>query len=365
MAADPYVGTWSVENIPGFGDQNTPWKNGGSITLTAASRGEVMAFHDVQFGGQPLRDYCFGDPVNPPTNYTPPVVSGWYLVSTSWAGAAGGCISNHTDGSVVFYGQGGAGQVKHTTFRSQLCPKAPCLTGVWRAKVIPTDWLYFYAPQGAAGTTKTVSEPAPGKSTTIDSPPVPAKCAASARAVASTQVCEIILDGGTGKIAIAEEGDVTFRGDDPTLFFFWCWLNYFPSASKLSPHDQLVFCLDLTVGFAKEGSLGVPRRIAARSSVAASAETATAGAGCKTKAIPIALRKRGGKLVVVGPAKKAKLPAGSTRYACSFSDGKATLTVTAPRGLRKAVGKTLTLGAYKPKTAPRGNAKLRVTFGWK
>jgi hypothetical protein len=133
---------------------------------------------------------------------------------------------------------------------------------------------------------------------------------------------------------------------------------------EFSPGQQLLACLTFARDLVAAGKLGKPRRIPARSSAAVSAEAATAGAGCKTKAVPIALRKRGGKFVVVGGAKKAKVPAGSTRYACSFSNGKATSAVTAPRGLRKAVGKTLSLGIYKQKKAPRGNAKLAVTFGW-
>lgn len=47
MADDAYVGTWSAANIPGF-DQDTPWKNGGTVIVTAATRSQVAAFKDVK-----------------------------------------------------------------------------------------------------------------------------------------------------------------------------------------------------------------------------------------------------------------------------------------------------------------------------
>lgn len=306
-------------------------------------------------------------------------MSAYYLLSWSWGGASGtmaGCQSSFTSGFPNFWGQGTAGQLQSG---ASACSPNPCLRGYWTDKLGP--YLTFAATPSSPQMTKTVSEPAPGKSTTVESPSVPKACtASSARTVASSreaQRCEVTVKGNAGGgelnfdikwIATAGEGDLLKAS--PGEFVFWCWLDYDfvqkdGTVAKLSATQQLLACVNLAGELVRRGKLGSPKRLPARGSAAVSAETARAGAGCKTKAIPIALRARGRKLVVAGRAKKAKLPAGSTRYQCSFRDGRATLTVTAPRGLRKAVGKTLSLGVYKQNKAPRTKAKLSVTFGWK
>lgn len=357
-ADDPFVGTWSVKNVPGQ-NQNTPWKNGGTITITAATQAQVMPYD----GNGQITTYCV-------RNVT---VRGWYLVSYAWAngqqGTMGGCNSSatgsQTHGVIRFTGKvggdWGGGTVEAASPTSCSPTAQTCLAGTWYGPTVG----YFVAGPSKEPTTKTVSGPAPGASRSVESPSVPAGSGAQ-RGDVEVELGAEGDDGYWRWTATAGEGDL--RKTDAEGLVFWCWLDYdFKDKTgrpvQLSAVQQLFACVQLTVDLLRHGKLGSPQPAVSRSSSAISMPSVTAGAGCKTKAIPIRLRKRGKKLVVAGRA-KANLPAGSTRYACSFSGGTAKLTVTAPHGLRKAVGKTLSLSVYRQKKAPRASRKLRVTFGW-
>jgi hypothetical protein len=369
-SADPYVGTWPVLNIPGVGDQDTPWRNGGTITIKAASRSDIMAYSDVEYVGHPVQDYCTGRTDQPP-GYTPPAVSAWYLVTLSWAGTAGGCISNLTDGSVAFWGlHGGTGRVSHSTATGQLCPQAPCLSGRWTSDP-DTPFRYFYAPQGPEGTTKTVSEPAPGKSKLVESPALPSDCATSKAA----KSCEIefgIRDTSENDLNYDTIAAVGGQGSGVTGLFWTCWLMYeFTDGNgkvvNLTLKQRLLACIEIVKVVACEAANGKPCKGLEQPAVAAREVRTTAGRmapGCKTQAVPIRVRKRKGKILSVTVAKRFKDRSG-VKYRCSYGGGSATISITGPSNLRKAIGaKKLPLLIVRAKKAPRASGKLSITFGW-
>jgi hypothetical protein len=220
------------------------------------------------------------------------------------------------------------------------------------------------------GTTKAVTEPKPGGSKFVDSPALPAAldCSGSPR----PKGCSIFVDDQAGGqdprgTVIAAEGDFE-RAPTAGEFVFWCWLNYdFTNPDGVVIHlpakYQLGYCISMALYLIKGGKLGKPKPPAVRLSSEGPAKAEAAG--CRAKAIPILLRKRGRKIVSLGQAKKAKLTSSSFRYGCSASGGKATITITAPRGLRQSLGKKLDLMVARAKNAPRRTGKLSITFGWK
>jgi hypothetical protein len=239
-------------------------------------------------------------------------------------------------------------------------------TGAWTVRIYRVE----------SGTTKTVSEPAPGRSTYIESPNLPVDCGTSpGRALSSAlkpNLCELSIANSTGDLrgtTIVGEGDVEKVPRTPGAFVFWCWLNVdleddAGAVIQLTPTEQLHVCIDMAVRLFSRGDLGAPRPALVRRSAGAPVEKATSG--CRSKSIPISLRKRKGKgkVVALGRAKHAKLKASSVRYSCSASGGLAKITIKGPRGLRKAVGKKLNLTVVRAKKAPRRSGKLTFTFGW-
>jgi hypothetical protein len=180
--------------------------------------------------------------------------------------------------------------------------------------------------------------------------------------------------GGTYKdylshSAIGTEGDLERLKGKLGEFILWCWVTYeFKNGAgqtlTVTARQQLFACISLASYLIKEGNFGSPKPAPTRAAAAVEDQSIRRGDGCTEKAIPIALHKRGGKYVLGGRAKKAKLSASSMRYGCTVSNDTVTLAATAPRGLRKAVGKTLTVGLYHASGAPAGNGKAGIRFGW-
>jgi hypothetical protein len=221
--------------------------------------------------------------------------------------------------------------------------------------------------------TKTVDLPAPGKSAQADSPATPAKCDGTCKidvydetydSTSATRYSTYLSHS-----AIGTEGDLERLKGKLGEFILWCWVTYeFRDEGgvvhPLTPHYQLLVCINLAVYLIKTGALGSPKPAPARATAAVEGGAVRRGDGCTEKAIPIVLHKRRGKYVLGGRAKKAKLSASSTRYGCTVSNGTVTLAATAPRGLRKAVGKTLTVGLYPSPDAPAASGKVGMQFGW-
>jgi hypothetical protein len=170
-AADPFIGEWTI--VPKAG---TPWANGGTLTVSAASKSEVMGLgpvcdgcgldrpdgQPVPFGNNGYESQCIGhDPaIWPPGSGTDPTVSAWYVLTFSWPSPKmGGCISNKTSGSIAYFGN-------PREFRGYVAAR-PGGT-IFGAYVKDPGSTGFEGKRAAEGTTKTVNEPAPGKSTFIE-----------------------------------------------------------------------------------------------------------------------------------------------------------------------------------------------------
>jgi hypothetical protein len=368
-SGDPYAGAWSVANIPGF-DQNTPWKSGGTLTVKTATESQVEAYKNVPGPGgssSALEGECLhsGEPSGP-------IVSAWYLASYSWGGqqgTMGGCISNRTGAYPNFWGQGTAGQLQTG---ATACSPSPCLRGYWTDR--PGPYLTFAA--GPEGTTETVSEPAPGKTTTIDSPELPtgASCRASpARALSASKplVCSVDLTSSSGDLKgtdVLAEGE-TVKEQAGTLavacWFLFDFRDEDGDILELTPGQRLRNCFAFARAYYRAHKLGGGPVVRAKKRASTGARRETAS-GCRTARIVVALKTRKGRVVSVKRAKSQKMTASSVRYSCSASGGDAKITLTGPKKgtLRKALGKKLDLQVIRSKKASRRSAKLTFTFGW-
>jgi hypothetical protein len=353
-AGDPYVGTWSVENRPGY-DQNTPWKNGGTITVTAASRAQVEAYRNIKGPGQnpsPIQSECLGYP----DTSGGPVVSAWYVLSYSWGGTQGtmgGCISDRAGAHPypLFFGEGTAGQLQAGP--SACGPAGTCLVGDWTDKDAP--YLTFAASPGSEGTTKTVNAPPPGKSVDVSSPQLPAGGGTISITVSSSNEDD--------PIGIFGEGDVEAL---KTYLWIDCWsvLNS-PETIKdtgFTPAQRIRRCAAIINEFLKRLGFKVAKK-RTPAALAPSRTTAAGGCGAQRLAFRGTLQKKTVSGLHPG---KHKLTANSIRYSCTASGGELRLTVQTSRkgGLRKALGKNLDLLIYRPKQAKKGG-KLTITYGWK
>lgn len=103
--SDPYSGKWDVASAGG-----TPWANGGTLVITKSSSPTVGSTGEPQFDTY-ARGYCTGPP---PPGGTPPKVSAWYRVKHSWNGGGrmGGCVSDKTNGQLIFFGSRSMGAAR-------------------------------------------------------------------------------------------------------------------------------------------------------------------------------------------------------------------------------------------------------------
>lgn len=140
----------------------------------------------------------------------------------------------HATGRLVF---------RDTRSSTRYCTR----TGAWTIMIYRVE----------SGTTKTVNEPAPGMSTSIESPPLPAAgvdCGGNPGRALSTlakaQYCEVDISKSSGDFigySQAFEGNIERVAGD---FVFWCWLGYSFKDAKgrvldLSATAQLQLCVAL------------------------------------------------------------------------------------------------------------------------
>ncbi len=246
----------------------------------------------------------------------------------------------------------------------------------------PQNVVYAYRrTTGGQGTT--VTEPAPGRSTTVTSPRnLPVDCTGSPgfRFVSSVakENCGVKVTvrdsagnfNGTTVVGAGGRTPAQAAGEAVAA----CWLIG-PDAltitnrrlkellasslmkkrfANASPEAQLRACMYLvTVLFPLTPTAAVAQR------------TTQAAGGCRARRIAVAVRKRKGKVVSLRPA-KSRPTATSIRYSCTASGGAQTITVDGrrKRGLRRALGKKLKLGVVRAKNAPRRAAKVTFTFGF-
>jgi hypothetical protein len=202
------------------------------------------------------------------------------------------------------------------------------------------------------GTTKTVSEPKPGGSLTVSSPPIPADCPTSK--AADTCPVDVTVSSSTGDLTGTEvigEGGVEAL---VAVLFLHCW-TILPVSEFMSLTEKLKTCVSYVKPFLHGGANANPRTRVA---------TGTAS-GCATKRLTLRLKVRK-KKIVSSRVVKRKMTPKSVLYKCTMEGGKLHITVDGRRkgGLQKALGKKLELTFVRSKKAPRRGAKLHVTFGW-
>jgi hypothetical protein len=356
--ADPFIGTWKVKPAAG-----TPWANGGTVAVSASTRSEVKALGPPE-GNNGWESQCIGFESPPwPPGYENPIVSAWYVATFSWSGPKmGGCVSNKTFGSIALFGS-------PRQFVGVVNPVQSngTIHGCWSDN-FATGCKFFDSVVQDQGTTKTVSEPAPGASKIIEPPALPVDCGSNpGRAIAARCKLEVDVSSSAddlGGLVIVGEGDVqaTIAG-----LFVHCWLTAEENEKlgwKLTAAQKVRICLTLVKHFLGHGKRAFaalsPLQPARRPKVGVS----PSASGCRTERMAIAVRLRKGKVVSAKMAKNRKLTASSVRYSCSASGGQEKVTITGPSNIRKALGKKLTLVAARAKKAPRRSAKLTFTFGW-
>jgi hypothetical protein len=301
-------------------------------------------------------------------------VSAWYSLNASWkgGGAMGGCVSDKTNGQLIFFGHGSMGAIRGRN--------GITLIGYWTANPNgQTDFTATLAAatpqpgQAPAGKTKTVPEPAPGGGQSFSSPQqLPDDCPTTAfRAPSSVRAgCAVgvTVTSSTGDLkgtTIVAEGEVARLVGELVAS---CWLLDEPSLEedeKLTPALALRWCL-----FVVKEQVGalIRRKPASRSATrteAAIASTRVGAGGCRARRLAFALRTSKGRVVSAKPV-ASKLTPSSVRYSCSGSGGTLKIKVDGhvKGGLRKALGTKLDLSVVRSKKASKRPGKLAFAFGW-
>jgi len=344
------------------------------MTIRTATRAEAVAFKDG--GAHPSAHYpygyCFGFnepgyPFTPPDGYVPPRVTGWYLVTYSWKGGGtmGGCTSDKTNGQFLFWGPGADGAIIGRESNGKLA-------GSWYDA---GSGGHFEASPEAEGTTKAVSEPAPGKSAFVDSPNLPVDCGSDpGRTMSSAQSCKlgVNVSSSGGDFEGTLFGEIGSVERHAAALLIVCWLTEFKDDNgkvlSPSPATKLRFFLAFMKYFLGKSSVrhdqfsDATGNVGYRPAVAAGRGTT---AGCRTQRMTLALRLRKGKIASSKLVKNKALTASLVRYTCTASGNTAKINLTGPANLRKAIGKKLPVGVYRSPKAPRQSGKLSFTFGWK
>jgi hypothetical protein len=368
-SADLFSGTWNLTAAAG-----TLWASGGTLTISAASSSAVPGATGQAAWDAYVKGYCTG-PAQP--GGTAPRPSAWYSLHYSWSGGGtmGGCVSDKTNGQLIFFGQGTLGHVQGRN--------GNMIFGDWTNN--PNGSTRFSATLAAAGgggggatpvagATKTVPEPAPGTSVSFSSPhPLPTTCSTAAfRAPASSRgscFANAVVSGDLNGTTVAAEGGVT-RGKLVGQLVAECWMLYeFDSDEPLTAKEQLAWCLVLVKAmisryFDSHPAFPATPAPAIRLVAASAAETVEAG-GCHAQRL--AFDVRGNKTRISSLKRVAARPsATSVLYRCSASAGTMKINIDGrvPGGLRKALGPKLDLKVIRSKKAPKQGGKLKFTFGW-
>jgi hypothetical protein len=342
-SASSLTGTWHVK--PGL-FPNAPWAKGGdTVTIQTTSQSAalpVISSAPQYADGHTL--FC-GATFEKPTEHPGAT---WFRLTYTWSGGGTmmGCSTTPAQGSSFYSGP------KYASL--SVVPGG--LHGNWQSNwgdpktSFPLDLTPGAADTGG-GSTKTVSEPAPGATTTVVSPrPLPAGKAGvtvsdSAGTLSGTT---LVAEGGFGTGKAFAEGVAT------------CWLLG-PSALPFDS-KSLGEALDRE---ADEQAAGDPRRylaycmlvVAVLAQEPARKPSSSAAAGCKVQRLAIGYRK--GHVVSVRPAPAAR--ATEARYACAASAGSLKIGIAGPT---KAIGPRLDVGVVRSAKAPKRRAKLSFKYSW-
>jgi hypothetical protein len=365
VAADPFSGTWNMTAVAG-----TPWATGATLTISPGSRSSVPGATGQAAWDMYVKGYCLGGIVGA----TPPSVSAWYSLNGSWAGAGrmGGCVSDKTNGQLIFFGAGSFGHVQGRNGNQ--------IFGDWTTN--PNGSIRFSATLAAgsgggtapaAGATKTVPEPAPGGGVSFSSPhPFPTTCRTTASRGSGQAGCSVgvTVSDSSGSLkgsTVVAEGGVT--ADLIGNLVAECWLLWEPDPEDgpLGPREQLSWCLAMVQGTVA-AYLARPKpthaiRIEAATRAPAATEVATSG--CRAVRLAFSARTSGKRIVTVKPV-AAKLTAKSVRYSCSSSGGALKIKVDGrvKGGLQASLGAKLDLKLVRPKQASRHAGKVKFAYSW-
>jgi hypothetical protein len=364
-ASDPFSGTWNLAAAAG-----TPWSSGGTLTISAASSAAVPGATGQAAWDNYVKGYCLGPA---PPGGTAPKVSAWYALAYSWSGGGkmGGCVSDKTNGQLIFFG---AGSMGHITGRN-----GNTLIGDWTNN--PNGQLRFTAtlatgspPSPAAGgAAKTVPEPAPGGSVSFSSPhPFPTTCRTTASRASGQAGCSVgvTVSDSSGSLkgsTVVAEGGVTAELVGNLVAECWLLWEPDPEDGPLGPSEQLSWCLAMVKGTVATYLARPKRTPAIRIDAATTAPTATevATAGCRAVRLAFSARTSGKRIVTVKPV-VAKLTAKSVRYSCSSSGGALKIKVDGrvKGGLQASLGAKLDLKLVRPKQASRHAGKVTFAYNW-
>ena len=97
-ANSAYLGVWRLAP-----QANSPWANGGTLTIRSSSRSEVEQFNN---SGSTAGPVCLGYKEEVPEDFEPHPTA-WYFLTYDWSGGGtmGGCISNKSSSQLVFFGK--------------------------------------------------------------------------------------------------------------------------------------------------------------------------------------------------------------------------------------------------------------------
>lgn len=362
-SADLFSGTWNLTAAAG-----TPWSSGGTLTITAASSAAVPGATGQPAWDNYVKGYCTG-PAQP--GGTAPKPSAWYSLAYSWSGGGtmGGCVSDKTNGQLIFFGQGTMGHIQGRNGNS--------LFGDWTNN--PNGSTRFSATLAAAGggapagATKTVPEPAPGGSVSFSSPhPFPTTCRTTASTASGQAGCSVGVtvsdpSGSLKGSTVVAEGRVTAELVGNLVAECWLLWEPDPEDGPLTAREQLSWCLALVKGTIAAYLSTRPKPPAIRIEAAATAPAATevATAGCRAVRLAFSARASGKRIVTVKPV-AAKLTAKSVRYSCTASGGALKIKVDGrvKGGLQASLGTKLDLKLVRPKLASRHAGKVSFAFNW-
>lgn len=344
-AALSYLGTWTVPPAA-----STPWPNGGTLTISSASKSAVEPYRT----SSGAIAWCLGsDQLDPKLQ---PRVSAFYSLKYTWRGGGtmGGCVSDKTNGLVYF----GKAAINGSAF----VRGDGALSASWCDD--PQRCVYgFIATKSAAESTRTVTEPAPGGSTTVSSPsPLPEDRTVETTVTSSDgDLNGTTVVGSGGRTVAQASGEavaacwligpdaLVFNKDEQNIKDYLDHPRVKKAWAGLDPKAQLEACIALVRWIA--GSIRTPQG------------TAESAAGCRTQRLTVAITTRGGRVTSVRLGKKPLTPT-SIKYTCSGKAGSEKVRIDGRQkgGLRRALGPKLRLGVVRAKSAAGARAKL--TFGY-
>jgi hypothetical protein len=351
----------------------TPWSGGGTLTISPASSGTVPGATGQPAWDNYVKGYCTGPP---PPGGTAPKVSAWYSLHYSWSGGGnmGGCVSDKTNGQLIFFGQGTMGHIQGSN--------GNMIFGDWTNN--PKGSTRFSATIAAAGgggggatpvagATKTVPEPAPGGSVSFSSPhPFPTTCRTTASRASGQAGCPVgvTVSDSSGSLkgsTVVAEGSVTAELVGNLVAECWLLWEPDPEDGPLGPSEQLSWCLAMVKGTVAAYLARPKPTPAIRIEAATTAPTATevATAGCRAVRLTFSARTSGKRIVSVKPV-VAKLTAKSVRYSCSSSRGALKVKVDGrvKGGLQASLGAKLDLKLVRPKQASKHAGKVTFAYNW-